>query len=117
MSIVKTVALSEACTTTAGTRGQSKQSNVKGRSTLTFLAGGLLFPLWACGAEVLPELLATERFRTAEYRTLWGLDTIGAAQAYALGYTGKGVRVGVHDGGNFLDHPTRVCTASRTRRK
>lgn len=47
---------------------------------------------------------AADAFRTGEYRAMWGLDMIHAADAYALGYTGKGVRVGVVDDGSVLDH-------------
>ncbi len=36
-------------------------------------------------------------FRTAEYLTNWSLDAIDAAEAYALGYTGEGVTIGVVD--------------------
>ena len=36
-------------------------------------------------------------FRTAEYLTSWALDAISAAEAYALGYTGEGVVIGVVD--------------------
>jgi subtilase-type serine protease len=48
---------------------------------------------------------AAEAFRTDEYRAMWGLESIHAADAYALGYTGKGVGVGVVDDGNVLNHP------------
>jgi subtilase-type serine protease len=48
---------------------------------------------------------AADAFRTGEYRAMWGLDMIHAANAYALGYTGKDVRVGVVDDGDILDHP------------
>ena len=40
----------------------------------------------------------------AEYQAHWGLDMIHAAQAYALGYTGKGVVAAVVDDGNTLSH-------------
>lgn len=36
-------------------------------------------------------------FRTAEYLSSWALDAIEAAEAYALGYTGDGVTIGVVD--------------------
>ncbi|ARP87030.1 autotransporter domain-containing protein [Bordetella genomosp. 9] len=46
-----------------------------------------------------------ESFRTAEYQASWGLGMINAAPAYAMGYTGKGVRVGVVDDGGAYGHP------------
>lgn len=36
-------------------------------------------------------------FRTVEYERSWGLEAIGAAQAYANGYTGEGVTIGFVD--------------------
>lgn len=36
-------------------------------------------------------------FRTAEYERSWGLEAIGAADAYAQGFTGNGVTIGVFD--------------------
>ena len=41
----------------------------------------------------------------AEYQAQWGLDMIHAADAYAVGYTGKGVVAAVVDDGNTLSHP------------
>ncbi len=38
-----------------------------------------------------------EVFRTAEYNRMGALDAIGAADAYALGYTGEGVIIGFVD--------------------
>ena len=42
-------------------------------------------------------LLPSESFRTTEYRRTWALEAIHAAEAYALGYTGEGVTIGVVD--------------------
>ncbi|MCJ9427828.1 S8 family peptidase [Kordiimonas marina] len=36
-------------------------------------------------------------FRTKEYQANWGLEAIGAADAYAQGYSGKGVTIGIVD--------------------
>jgi len=44
-------------------------------------------------------------FETPEYFALGGLQQINAAQAYALGYTGAGVTVGVADSGLAAAHP------------
>lgn len=43
------------------------------------------------------EAAVPEDFRTAEYLTTKGLDHINAADAYAQGYTGKGITLGVVD--------------------
>ena len=40
----------------------------------------------------------------AEYHAMGGLDAINAADAYALGYSGKGVKVGVYDTGFDASH-------------
>jgi len=44
-----------------------------------------------------PSSPAAAAFRTAEYNRMGGLDQIHAADAYALGYTGKGVIIGIVD--------------------
>ncbi len=53
-----------------------------------------------------PALAATaSSFETPEYLNQEGLALINAAEAYALGYTGAGVRVGVYDSGIDALHP------------
>lgn len=44
-------------------------------------------------------------FETPEYFANWGLDAINASTAYAKGYTGAGVTVGVVDSSIQLTHP------------
>src|SRR5215510_770465 len=44
-----------------------------------------------------PPTPTADSFRTAEYNNVGTLDQVHAAQAYALGYTGAGVIVGVVD--------------------
>lgn len=46
-----------------------------------------------------------EQWRTPEYLRSGTLDQINAAGAYALGYTGAGVKVGVVDSGLWTTHP------------
>ncbi|ASR90883.1 autotransporter domain-containing protein [Alcaligenes faecalis] len=46
-----------------------------------------------------------EQWRTQEYKHQPGLDMINAAQAYSLGFTGKGVTVGYLDSGIEAKHP------------
>ena len=49
---------------------------------------------------------AWRAFETAEYQKDWGLAAMNASKAYALGFTGKDVAVGVMDSGALLqDHP------------
>ena len=47
---------------------------------------------------------AAEDFKTQEYWNSSGLDIINAATAYELGYTGKGVTLGILDDGVRLSH-------------
>ena len=44
-------------------------------------------------------------FYTPEYFANWGLQHTYAADAWALGFTGKGVRLGIVDGPAQLSHP------------
>lgn len=49
---------------------------------------------------------AKEAWETAEYKKDWGLGAMHASTAYALGYHGQGVKVGVMDSGALLQkHP------------
>jgi outer membrane autotransporter protein len=48
---------------------------------------------------------AAAAFRTEEYIKGNGLDGVNAAAAYELGYSGKGVTVGILDCAFFKDHP------------
>ncbi|MGB3287929.1 MAG: autotransporter domain-containing protein [Burkholderiaceae bacterium] len=63
------------------------------------LAAALFFSLGWPAAQA-----AASDFRTAEYSRQEGLDLINAAEAYALGYTGAGVRVGIFDSGIDASH-------------
>ncbi|MDR1312816.1 MAG: S8 family serine peptidase [Deltaproteobacteria bacterium] len=47
---------------------------------------------------------SADDFRTKEYEAGNGLDSIHAAEAYALGYSGKGVTVGLIDSAYMRDH-------------
>ncbi|MGG7047857.1 S8 family serine peptidase [Campylobacter sp. M4] len=48
---------------------------------------------------------STTSWESAEYSKYWGLKGINASTAYALGFTGKGVKIGVVDSGALLSHP------------
>src|SRR5262249_53019921 len=45
----------------------------------------------------VPPVSGADAFRTSEYLRMGGLDQIRAADAYALGSTGKGVLIGIVD--------------------
>ncbi|MCJ2137538.1 S8 family serine peptidase [Methylobacterium sp. J-026] len=49
--------------------------------------------------------LTQQDFETPEYRNDWGLGAINAATAYARGFTGRGILVGVVDTGIDAGHP------------
>ncbi|MGU3283843.1 S8 family peptidase, partial [Methylobacterium mesophilicum] len=68
--------------------------------------------LAALGASVSHHALAQSlastdpaTWRTPEYQADWGLEAMHAADAYAAGYTGLGVTVGVVDSGVYSAHP------------
>ena len=48
---------------------------------------------------------APSSFYTPEYFANWGLQYTYAAEAWALGFTGEGVRIGIADGQAQLSHP------------
>lgn len=52
-----------------------------------------------------PQPLDPRDFETEEYRSNHGLAMVGASQAYAMGFTGKGVTVAVIDTGIDASHP------------
>lgn len=47
---------------------------------------------------------AIQSWETDEYKADWGMTALKASTAYALGYHGQGVAVGVMDSGAFLYH-------------
>ncbi len=47
---------------------------------------------------------ATTSWETAEYKANWGLKAMKASSAYALGYYGQGVKVGMMDSGFLTTH-------------
>ncbi|MDT8900005.1 S8 family serine peptidase [Anaeroselena agilis] len=51
------------------------------------------------------ECSTADQFKTAEYYASTGLNLINAADAYALGYTGRGVVLGICDDYVKLSHP------------
>ncbi len=69
----------------------------KRRLTAMILAGLATVPSFAYAAE--------SDWQTVEYFSSRGLDIVNAAQAYDLGFTGKGVRLGVCDQPTNFTHP------------
>ncbi|MBR4329866.1 MAG: S8 family serine peptidase, partial [Candidatus Riflebacteria bacterium] len=61
-------------------------------AALTMLSS---FPLYSA---------SIEEFQTEEYYGSGGLDLINAAEAYAKGYTGKGITIGINDQPVNLEH-------------
>lgn len=47
---------------------------------------------------------AQQSFETAEYKANWGLEALKASSAYALGFHGQNVKVGMMDSGIRKDH-------------
>ncbi|MDL0089036.1 S8 family serine peptidase [Campylobacter gastrosuis] len=47
----------------------------------------------------------TLSWESPEYLNQWGLKSLNVSTAYALGITGKGVKIGVLDSGILLSHP------------
>ena len=47
----------------------------------------------------------TKSCESAEYLKDWGLTSMNASTAYALGFNGSGVKIGVMDSGVLLNHP------------
>ena len=67
--------------------------NRKWRQRLSLLVG-----LYLCvGADSMSYAASPDDFKTKEYNFSTGLSLINAADAYALGYTGKGIVLGVAD--------------------
>lgn len=71
------------------------------------------YAFWRTAVSVLPFSLlgfitngafAQSAWETQEYKNGWQLDAVNAADAYALGYTGRGVNVGVLDSGLDTRH-------------
>lgn len=48
---------------------------------------------------------AVQSWETAEYKAPWGLTALKASKAYALGYHGQGVKLGIMDSGALMSHP------------
>ena len=47
----------------------------------------------------------TSSWESDEYKKDWGLTSMNASTAYALGFDGSGVKIGVMDSGVLLSHP------------
>ena len=74
------------------------------KSTKTILVAAAVsllasFPLYSA---------SIEEFQTEEYYGSGGLDLINAAEAYAKGYTGEGITIGINDYPVNLEHESFV---------
>ncbi|WP_243947410.1 S8 family peptidase [Methylobacterium sp. J-077] len=97
--------------TQAYTHGTAPGGVQRRRSIATALRRSTL-GLAALGASVSHHAMAQSlagidpaTWRTPEYQADWGLEAMHAANAYAAGYTGLGVTVGVVDSGVYGAHP------------
>ena len=61
--------------------------------------------LYFCAGTISAGYGAAESFKTPEYYAGKGLDLINAADAYKLGYTGKGIVLGICDDFVKFSHP------------
>lgn len=85
------------------------------KSTLAIAVASIMMATGAQAAYMDPGFVAEnstqvteaqKSFETAEYQKDWGLTAMHASKAYALGFNGKGVAVGVMDSGALLNiHP------------
>lgn len=65
----------------------------------------ILVLLAGCGVSPALAQLSTADFETPEFYANWGLSRVNAAQAYAMGFTGAGVKIGIADSPIQLSHP------------
>lgn len=85
------------------------------KSTLAIAVASIMMATGAQAAYMEPGFVAEnstqvteaqKSFETSEYQKDWGLTAMHASKAYALGFNGKGVIVGVMDSGALLNiHP------------
>ncbi len=93
-----------ACSSSGGTTNSGTGGSVVGNVALGGGGSGPVTP---------PPPPTAASFRTAEYLSSWALDAIEAAEAYALGYTGEGVTIGVVDFGfDLLSNEVNYTGAS-----
>ena len=76
----------------------------------TALRLGVMLALWGTGFSLAGAQAAAD-FQDAEYYASNGLDIINAADAYALGYTGKGITLGI------CDQPTNFLSPEFNQKK
>lgn len=47
----------------------------------------------------------TSSWESDEYKKDWGLSSMDSSTAYAMGFNGGGVKIGVMDSGMLMSHP------------
>ena len=72
-----------------------------------------LFVLWLAGLLVVPFVGGIEGGHPALYEAYKGLEEFGVEDAWEMGYTGSGVKVGIIDGGIDFATPDLIGTQAR----
>ena len=88
----------------------SKSTNLHYKERLNLptlsIAACLLLSGTCLGAYTETGMLGnTSSWESDEYKKDWGLTSMNASTAYALGFDGSGVKIGVMDSGVLLSHP------------
>lgn len=88
----------------------SKFTNLRCKERLNLptlsIAACLLLSGTCLGAYTETGMLGnTSSWESDEYKKDWGLTSMNASTAYALGFDGSGVKIGVMDSGVLLSHP------------
>lgn len=88
----------------------SKFTNLRCKERLNLptlsIAACLLLSGTCLGAYTETGILGnTSSWESDEYKKDWGLTSMNASTAYALGFDGSGVKIGVMDSGLLLSHP------------
>ena len=93
------LALLTACLVTACASSGGGGSGGGGTGGTSGGTGGTTGGTTGGGSTLPPPPPTAQSFETGQYLTSWALDAINAAEAYALGYTGDGVTIGIVDFG------------------
>ena len=85
----------------------NEKSALRGKPAKTALAVTLALSVMAgsaCAWGTHGKINDPQSWQSQEYRMDWGLEAMNAAEAYALGYTGQNVQLGVMDSGVLSSH-------------
>lgn len=83
-----------------------RKTGIKNTIVVSVAVCNLVFTNF-CNAEYIEEgkLKDLKSWETPEYKKYWGLGKINSSVAYALGYTGQNIILGIVDSGVLLSHP------------